>query len=93
MSDGMMSGRELDPLEVEVEDVGERLDQQRLRQAGHAGDQTVAAGEQRNQHLIDDLVLPDDDLAQLGENALAARRDFFSADGANRRIHAGVLNA
>ena len=31
-------GRELDALEVEVEDVGERLDEQRLRQPGHAGD-------------------------------------------------------
>ena len=85
-------GRELNPLEVEIEDVGERLDQQRLRQPGHAGDQAVAAGEQRDQHLLDDLVLADDDLAQLGENALAARRDFLGADGGNRRIHAGVLN-
>ena len=83
-------GRELDALEVEIEDVGERLDQQRLRQAGHAGDQAVAAGEQRDQHLLDDLVLPDDDLAELGENALAARRDSLGADGANRRVHADV---
>ena len=74
-------GRELDALEVEVEDVGERLDQQRLRQAGHAGDQAVAAGEERDQHLLDDLVLADDDLAQLGENPLAALRHALGADG------------
>ena len=71
-------GRELDPLEIEIEDVGERLDQQRLGQARHAGDQAVAAGEQRDQDLLDDLVLPDDDLAQLGENPLAALRDLLA---------------
>ena len=73
--------RELDPLEVEVEDVGERLDEQRLGQPGHAGDQAVAAGEERDEHLLDDLVLADDDLAELGEDPLAAVRDPFGADG------------
>ena len=38
-------GRELDPLVIQIEDVGERLDQQRLRQTRYAGDQTVAGGE------------------------------------------------
>ena len=73
-------GRELDALEVEIEDLGERLDQQRLGQPRHAGDQAVAAGEQRDQDLLDDLVLADDDLAQLGENPLAAFRDLLRAD-------------
>ena len=73
--------RELDALEVEIEDVGERLDQQRLRQARHAGDQAVAAGEQRDEHLLDDFVLPDDDLAELGENALAAFGDSLGRVG------------
>ena len=63
-------GRELDALEAEIQDLGERLDQQRLRQSRHAGDQAVAAREQRDQDLIDDLVLADDHLAQLGENPL-----------------------
>jgi hypothetical protein len=67
-------GRELNPLEIEIEDVGDRLDQQRLRQAGHAGDEAMAAREERNQHLLDDFVLADDDLAQFGENALAPSR-------------------
>ena len=70
-------GRELDALEVEIEDVGERLDQQRLRQAGHAGDQAVAAREQRDEHFFDDFVLADDDLAQLREDLLAAFGDAF----------------
>ncbi len=71
--------RELDPLEVEMQDVGERLDEERLGQTGHAGDQTMTAGEERNQHLLDHFVLADDDLAQLGENARAALRDFLDA--------------
>ena len=58
-------GRELDALEAQVEDLRQRLDQQRLGQPGHAGEQAVAAGEERDQDLIDDLVLADDDLAQL----------------------------
>ncbi len=33
---------------------------------GHADDQAVAADEQRQQHLMDDLLLADDQLAQLG---------------------------
>ena len=74
--------RELDPLEVEMQDVRERLDQQRLRQARHAGDETVPAGEQRNQHLLEDFVLTDDDLAELRENARAPLRDPL---GAHRR--------
>mgnify|MGYP003693796461 CR=1 FL=1 len=82
-------GRELDPLEIEIEDVGERLDQQRLGQAGHAGDQAVAAGEQRDEHLLDDLVLSDDDLAQLGENTLRVPPRLFQRC---RRVQASRRN-
>ena len=45
-----------------------------LARPGHAGDQAVAAGEERHQHFVDDRVLPDDDLADLGEDALRVRR-------------------
>ena len=79
MSAGIRSGVNWMRLNVEVEDLGERLDQQRLGQPGHAGDQAVAAGEQRDQHLIDDLVLADDDLAQLGEDAVRGRSATRSA--------------
>ena len=64
-------GGELNPLEAEIEDLGERLDEERLREAGDAGDQAVAAGKERDEHLIDDLVLADDDAAQLREDAFA----------------------
>ncbi len=72
-------GRELDALEVEIEDVGERLDQERLGEAGHAGDEAVAAGEQREQDLLDDLVLSDDHLPQFAEDPIATLGHPFRA--------------
>jgi hypothetical protein len=72
-------GRELDPLEREIQDLRDGLDQKRLREPGHAGDQTMAPGEERDQHLIDDVLLTDDHLADFREDAFApcgeARRD------------------
>ena len=54
--------RELDAAELDPQDVGHGLDQQRLRQPRHARDQAVPAGEQRDQQLVDDFMLADDDL-------------------------------
>ena len=68
-------GRELDPLERQVENLRDRLDEQCLGESGHAGDQAMPAGEERDEDLIDDRILPDDDLADLGQDALAAERD------------------
>ena len=44
--------------------------EQSLRGARHAGDQAVAADEQREQQVLDDLVLADDDLADLDADPL-----------------------
>ncbi len=68
-------GRELDPLERQVENLRDCLDEQRLGESRHAGDQAVPAGEERDEDLIDDRILPDDDLADLGQDPLAAERD------------------
>ena len=65
-------GRELDAVELEVEHARHRMDEQRLGQSGHADDEAVAADEQRQQHLLDDVVLPDDELLQLLDDVLAA---------------------
>jgi hypothetical protein len=86
-------GRELDPLEAQVENLRDGLDEERLRQAWHAGDQAVAAREERHQHLIDDLVLPDDHLADLGHDALPATRDVLGRRGdvgCRRQVHQWV---
>jgi len=40
----------------------ERFDEERLGQAGRAGDETMPAGEERDEQLLDDFVLADDDL-------------------------------
>ena len=83
--------RELDALEAQVEDLGERADQQRLGQAGHAGQQAVAAGEERDQQLLDDVVLADDHLAQLLADAAAAfddtGDDFLGGRGHGHGLH------
>ena len=70
-------GRELDALELEMEDLGNGFDEQRLGQARRAGDQTMAAGEERDQDLLDDLLLPDDDLGQFGFDLRAAGGQAF----------------
>jgi hypothetical protein len=63
--------RELDALEFEAQRLRDGADHQRLRGAGQAGDQAVAADEERGEDLVDDLLLADDDLANLAENAVA----------------------
>ena len=58
-------GGELDALKADVEGARQRLHGERLGQARHAFDQQVAAHEQADQHPIDQVVLADDDLADL----------------------------
>jgi hypothetical protein len=65
-------GRELDALEFEVENLGDGFDQQRLGQAGRAGDQAMPAGKERQQNLLDHFPLADDGFAQFGFDAGAA---------------------
>ena len=72
MSDGIRSGVNWMRENRRSSDSRHRVDQQRLRQPGRADDQAVAADKERHQHLLDDLLLPDDDLAQLGEDLLPA---------------------
>ena len=69
--------RELDAPRAEAEHRAHGLDQLGLGEAGHADEQAVAAGEQGDQREVDDLLLAEDDLADLG-----ARR----ADGAERGL-------
>ena len=58
-------GRELDALEVRAEHARHRLREQRLRGAGRPLEQHVAAGERRDQHQVDGLVVADDGLGDL----------------------------
>ena len=58
-------GGELDAAEVEVEDVRKRLDKERLRKAGDAHEERMAAREDRDQRLLDYVLLADDHLREL----------------------------
>ena len=62
--------RELDALEVAADRLGERLDGHRLGQAGHALDEQVAAGQEGDDHPLEQVVLADDDLLDLVQQAL-----------------------
>ena len=46
----------------------------------------MTAGEERHQHLVDDRVLPDDDLPDLAEDSIAAVRDAFGDRRATFRL-------
>ena len=67
-------GRKLDAVKTEVKDPGDSAHHQRLGQTGHAGDEAVATGEERNENLLDRRLLPDDDPAKF-------LFYFFSAGG------------
>ena len=73
---GHQVGRELNAVIGQVERIGHRVDHQRLGQSGHADQEAVAAGEDRDQQLFEHPVLADDDLGhlalQLGERILQA---------------------
>ena len=77
-------GGELHPGEVEVERLGQGLDQQRLGHAGHALQQDVAPHQQRGDEAGQRAVLADHDLADL----LAQREDRGTRVAAlGRRLH------
>ena len=70
--------RELDARERRVNDFGERLHRQRLRQSGHALEQDVPPGKESHQQALDHDILSYDALGD------------FSSDAANR---AGINGA
>ncbi len=63
-------GRELDALELAPDGLRKRSDRHRLRKAGDAFDQDVAASEQRHDQALQEVILADDDLLHLVEEAL-----------------------
>ena len=72
MSDGIRSGVNWMRLKASDSDLRQRGDHQRLGQAGHAFQDAVAAAEQRDEQLLDDLVLADDDAAELALDVVEA---------------------
>ena len=72
MSDGIRSGVNWTRLNVRFMAVGQRADHERLGQPRHADEQAVPLGEQGDEQLLEHVLLADDDLAALGQDALGA---------------------
>ena len=85
MSDGIRSGVNWMRLNDRCRISRERADQQRLGQPRHADEQAVAAAEDGHQELLDDLVLADDDLADLVGHPLVGGGDFLDRLNFRRR--------
>jgi len=78
-------GGELDAAEAEVHDLGQGADQQGLGQARHTLQQHVASGEQRDEHLLDDTVLPHDAVGDLAAHGLVGVLELVDAGGVDHR--------
>ena len=86
---GHQVGCELDPPKRQLQDLGNGAHQQRLGQPGNSLEQAMPTGEQRDQQLVNNLVLTDNRLADLFSHAgvggrklvdcLAAGRSFIVA--------------
>ena len=81
MSEGIRSGVNWMRLKREVEGLGEAGDEEGLGEAGDADEQGVAAGEDGDEDLLDDLVLADDDLGQFLADALGGGFDVIDSGG------------
>ena len=86
-------GCELDSGELEIQDVGHGLNNQRLGQPRHANDQAISSDKQGQQHLVDDGLLSDDDFPELRNDLLPARVHSVGQHHIIRRfeIHCFVL--
>ena len=79
-------GGELHARELEVERLGDGLHEQRLREAGHADEQRVAAREDRGDEIVHDVALADDAPGDLRvERGARAARAGRAARGRGRR--------
>ena len=72
-------GRELHPVEAQLQRLGHGLDHQRLGEARHADEQGVAAGEDGGEDAVDDRVLTDDALGDLGPERCDGRDQALEA--------------
>ena len=79
--------RELHAREREVERLRDRLDEQRLREAGDADEEHVAAGQERRDEIVDDLLLADDAAADLRDQLRARVRELLEHRDVARIVH------
>ena len=72
-------GRELDAAEAQAQGVGDGAHHQRLGGARHAGHQAMAADKERDQHLLQHILLAHDHLAHLLHDSVAHVVEAFDA--------------
>src|SRR5512132_4173419 len=87
---GDQVGSELNPGEFTANDGGEAAYRQRLCDARHAFEQTMALGKQGNHQLLDHVFLPDDDALNLGDGVAEELRGGLIS-GLARRPSGGAL--
>jgi hypothetical protein len=80
----MRSGVNWTRLKLEVEHVGKGRDEERFREARDPDEEGVGTAENRDEELLDDFVLPDDDLLELAAHRGVGAAEFFD-DGFVRR--------
>jgi hypothetical protein len=72
--------RELDAVELAVDDVGDRAHEHRLAQARHTLEQGVAVGDEADERLSNEVVLADDDALDLGLDTARQLGELLDAD-------------
>ena len=72
---GEQVGGELNPAELRIHQPGERLGQSCLADAGHVVEQDVAAGDKRDEQVVNHLRFAADDAVEFG----LRQSDFFDA--------------
>ena len=85
---GQQVGGELDAREAAVDRAGQRLGEERLADARVVLDDDVAAGQQRDDAGLDDLVLAEDDRRDVGGDAVRPVRDLLQLALAEGRLAA-----
>ena len=70
-------GRELHALELEIQHLGDGFNGEGLCHAGQADQKGVAVGKDAHEDLVENFALTDDDLADLGADAVGVVAHFF----------------
>ena len=87
---GHQVGGELDAVELEVHRLTEGANEQCFGEARDPGDQRMATGKQCQQGVVDNLLLPDDDFADLLNQRLSTGGQLFDRGDGNGRIVGGI---
>ncbi len=83
-------GRELDAVELEIDDLCNRMNQEGLRESRDADDDAVSSAQDRSQNEVDHPLLSHDELVELREDLIMAHLEPVGERDVAGRIEAGV---